>query len=79
MPGGWRLSARRPVDGQAEAIALAPHDRGVPDRGIGIEGLDVVAERGEHLRGRGQQALLAASVGQPLKAIADLGDNDRRA
>ncbi len=65
-----------PVDGHAEAIAVG-HDRGVPDRGSRIEGLDVVAERGEHLGGRSQQALLAAPVGKPLKAVADLGDGDR--
>ena len=65
------------VYGEAEAVASG-HDRGVPDRGIGIEGLNEFAERGEHLRGCSQQAVLSASVGESLEAVADLGDGDRR-
>jgi hypothetical protein len=57
---------------EAEAITVG-HDRGVPDRGIGIEGLDELAERGEHFRGCSQQAVLPASAGQSLEAVADLG------
>lgn len=64
------------VYGEAETIASG-HDRGVPDRGIGIEGLNEFAEGGEHFRSCSQQAVLSASVGQSLEAVADLGDGDR--
>jgi hypothetical protein len=46
--------------------------------GVGIEWLNEFAERGEHLRGDSQQAVLPARVGQSLEAVADLGDGDRR-
>jgi len=59
------------VHREAEAITVG-HDRCVPDRGIGIEGLDELAERGEHFRGCRQQAVLSASAGQSLEAIQDL-------
>jgi hypothetical protein len=65
------------VNREAEAITVG-HDRGVPDRGIGIEGLNEFAERGEHFRGCSQQAVLSASAGQSLEAVADLGDGDGR-
>lgn len=65
------------VNGQAEAVALGD-DRGVPDCGVGIEGLDEFAERGEHPRGGSQQAVFAAFVRQPLETVADLDDGDRR-
>src|SRR5271165_2934494 len=65
------------VYGEAEAIASG-HDRGVPDRGIGIEGLNEFAEGGEHFRSCSQQGVLSASVGQSLEAVADLGDGDCR-
>src|SRR5207247_3611224 len=58
------------VNREAEAVALGA-DGGVPDCGVGIEGLNEFAERGEHLGGGSQQAVLPATVRQPLEAVAD--------
>jgi hypothetical protein len=66
-----------PVNGQAEAVAPGD-DCGIPDYGVGIEGLDEFAERGEYLGGGSQQAVLPAPVRQPFEAVAHLADGYRR-
>jgi len=43
-----------------------------------VEGKNALLEVGEHLLGCGPQQLLRVASGQPLDAVADLGQRDRR-
>src|SRR5262249_25826387 len=59
-------------------LVAVPRDQRIADRGASVKRQHVVAERGETLIRRRQQAILPAPARKACQAVADLGDRDRR-